>query len=126
MNPVLLNIILLVFGAAVGGVASSLILKGRKFVDLEKTQRQSIEMLEKSQLEAKTIKSETESSVEKHKATIAHEVEIREKRVAKLSEGLAQKEEFLKKREERNNELRLRLAKEREDMQIFERNLAKI
>ena len=70
MNPVLLNIILLVFGAAVGGVASSLILKGRKFVDLEKTQRQSVEMLEKSQLEAKTIKSETESSVEKHKATI--------------------------------------------------------
>lgn len=77
-------------------------------------------MKEQSKEEAQQIINETTERVQKRRENIEQFIKNKEERIAKLEESLKQKSTSLKKREERNNDLKLKLASYKEETQSLE------
>src|SRR3989338_7272823 len=117
------NIILVVVGFLVGLGGMFLALRGKKFVDIEKTKSEAENLLRKSTEDSKNIQAETIDAIEKRKKDLETESEKRQERLVKTEELLKNKEELLKKREDRNKETSLRLASLKEEAQSVEEML---
>ena len=104
-------------GGGTGLILSTILLRGRDFINLEKREQSARERVEQSTEEANKIKSETREYVEKKKNSIAQEKEKREERAKKLKSALEQKEAIVTKREEKNAETKKEIIKTQEEIE---------
>lgn len=114
------NIVYIVAGVLGGLFIGLVVLKNKKFVNLEKDVETARELIAKSQEEARVLKDDTKSFVEKRMKTIEQEDIERNERLNKIAEALKNKEESLKKREDRNNEIKLKLVTYKEETEALE------
>ncbi len=118
-----INIILVTAGFLVGLGGMFLALRGKKFVDIERTKLEAENLVKKSTEDSKNIRVETVDAIEKRKKDLELESEKRQERLIKTEELLKNKEELLKKKEDRNREVSLRLASLKEEAQSIEEML---
>lgn len=120
------NILLIILGAGSGLLASTIFLKGRNLFDFDKKKKTAIELLEKSQNEAKTILEETTAHVHKKRESLKQDVEKREQRLEKIQEALTAKEDVIKRREDRNREINLNLATSNEELHTAQESIKRL
>ncbi|MEK7673170.1 MAG: Rnase Y domain-containing protein [Patescibacteria group bacterium] len=114
------NIIYIVIGSGLGLTSAIFLFKNKKFIDLEKDALTAQELIKSAKEESVRIKEEITSHVQTRKESIEQYEQKRNEKLSKNQEALKHKEEFINKREERNHELKLRIAtleEEREAMQ---------
>lgn len=89
----------------------------KKIFDFEKKQKEAQDVFLKSKGEADSLLGETQKRVSKTKEILEEDIKKREERVKKLSDALNSKEEVIKKKEARNNEIKLKEASLKEEAQ---------
>ncbi|MBI5753923.1 DUF3552 domain-containing protein [Candidatus Peregrinibacteria bacterium] len=116
----MINIIYLFVGLATGGFISLVALKRMKFFDIEKNKKTAEEMINKSKEDSREIINETKNNIENRASALRQESLKKEERLNKAETTLKNKEEMIKKREERNNETRLRAATYSEELNTLQ------
>lgn len=115
------EIILYIFGGAfalaIGFGLTIVFIKDKNVFDFEKKSKEAGEMLISSEKEALRITETTKSNEEIAKENLREELNRRNSRISKIKEALKQKEHFFEKREERNRELKLKIATLEEETQ---------
>lgn len=111
----MLNFIYILGGLIIGALVSLKAAKSLKFIDVEKDRKTAEDLIVKTKEEAGKIKTETRTYIENRQRTFQHELNKRKERLSKLDEALVHREEAFKKREERNSELKLRIATQNEE-----------
>ncbi|MFA7686198.1 MAG: Rnase Y domain-containing protein [Candidatus Gracilibacteria bacterium] len=102
---------------------SSIIFSKKKLFDYNEKVKDSEEILSKSKKEAETVLEDTKKRVERTKSLFEEDVLKREERAKKLKEALDFKEEVIKKKETRNNEIKLKEASLKEEAQSTQANI---
>lgn len=116
----MISTLLIIGGIMTGLAVSHVILKGKNIFDFGKREKTAKEIIEKSKKEAWAIIDKTKKYVEKRRESFQQEETQRENRLKKTAESLVVKEEFLKKREERNKEINLTIAAGNEETQTMQ------
>ncbi len=114
------NLILTVIGAAAGFSVYYFFIHKSNFFDLDKRKKEAENQMDKSKEEATKLVNETSQYVQKLKNQLEEEVQFKKERFSKMEEALNNKEQNVQKREERNNEVKLRLASLNEELQLVE------
>lgn len=117
------NIIYTLIGLVAGGFVSTVALKRMKFFDVEKDKKVAEEMMEKSKSDAEVIKKQAEDYVQNRITFFKQEAEKRTERLGKVEAALNTKEEFVKKREERIKEVKLKIATLSEEEDTFRKRI---
>lgn len=107
--------ILLGMVAGLGGMF--IFFKGQGFIDVDKRKKDAEVLLEQKQEEAKTFLEETKNDVENFRKNAHEEVERRADRLKKMEESLGYKEQSVNKKDEKNKELKLKIASIEEELQ---------
>jgi ribonuclease Y len=111
-------------GVLVGGfLISAFVFGKRKLFDFNDKVKQAEEILAKSKGEMEVILEETKKRTAHLKETSAIDAARREERAKKTKESLDFKEEIIKKKEARNNEIKLRIASFKEEAQTTQNNI---
>lgn len=110
--------ILISLASVLVGLGGGLIFfKYRKLFDFEKRKHESEEIVQKSKKEAEEILSEIKERIKKRKETLTEEMNERTLRIKKIEEKLKNREESVKRREQTNNEIKLKAAEIEEGAQ---------
>jgi len=117
------NIIYIIIGLVGGGFLSTLALKRRKFLDLEKDKKEAEDLIAKSKSEAESIKKQSAECVQNRITLFKQDSEKRSERLNKFETTLSTKEDFVKKRGERLKELRLKMATLTEESDTFQKRI---
>jgi ribonucrease Y len=113
--------ILIFIGAVVTGlVLSVFVLKNSKLLNLEKKQETAAQIKINAKEVADKILNETKDSVEKRSKSIEQDYELKRERLKKRNNVLNEKEGFVKKKEDRLKEAKLKLASFNESVQATE------
>lgn len=107
-------------GVVAGLVGGIFLLKGKKFIDLDKDKKTAEELIERSEKEGNQIKEETIRYVEKRKENFTQAMENKKNRLKTLEESLIYKEEVINKREERNKEKETKIKEKSEEIKKLE------
>lgn len=100
-----------------------LALKGMKFFDVEKDKKVAEEMVVKSKEESIAIRKQATEAVQNRIAFFKQESEKRSERLNKIEGALNTKEEFIKKKEERVKDVRLKMATIAEEGDTFQKKI---
>lgn len=120
------NIILIAATLVLGAFVSSKYLLRTNAFDFSKKEQQAAELLSKSKTEAEEVFSSTKSLVEKKRENLQQYIQRKEDYLKKTEQSLNKKEELLNTKSNRNSELKLRLAKEHEDLQSLKESIKRI
>ncbi len=121
MTLVIIGLITLIGGAFI----SSYILRGKNLINFEKKEQECAEMIKTAQEESEEIKSKAAEQVDRYKKDLAENARRKEERIGKIEISLKNKEEFLKKKEERNQDIKLKLASLKEETQSLEHTITR-
>jgi ribonuclease Y len=111
-------------GTLIASLSISLVFfSKKKLFDYNEKTKESEELVSKSKKEAEIILEETKRRVTKTKELFEGDLAKREERVKKLKEALDFKEEIIKKKEARNNEIKLKEASLKEEVQSAQANI---
>ena len=117
------NILILITTCGLGFTTSAFLLKNRKIIDFSKKAKDAENMKEKSKEDALKIIKETKERVQKRRENIKQFIKNKEGRISKLEESLKQKSASLRKKEDRNNDVKLKLASYKEETQSLENSI---
>lgn len=117
------NIIYILIGLVGGGFVSTVALKRMKFFDVEKDRKLAEEMIEKSKAEAELIRKQGAEYVQNRVTAFKQDSDKKTERLNKIEAALVAKEEFVKKREERLKEVRLRIATLTEESDTLQKRI---
>ncbi len=96
-----------------------------KIFDFEKRRENAMKIVAESEADAARLRVEATEKAKIIKERSLSEAKKREERIAKLGEVLKNKESFIEKKELRNNDLRLEIVTEQEDMQFKQEQIKK-
>lgn len=116
----MINILIFVGAAIFGGAASFVALSGRKFIDLEKDKGRAEDVVNMSLVEAEKIVDDTKKRMGDRRTQLQEEEKQKQERLALVQSALDKKETSIKRREELNSEIELRLASQREETQSLQ------
>jgi ribonucrease Y len=117
MNSVIIYIFAGAGAIVLGFLSTFLLLKKRKFIDLEKNREKSEQIINESKETAVKISTENKERVENFKTRLKEEIIKREERIKKVKTSLSNKEDSIAKKEQRLNEVKLRIASYKEETQ---------
>ena len=122
----MLNFIITAVGIFSGVLVSSHLINKYKIFDVDKKRQDATEILEQSKNEAEAIKKEGEMRLEQLKKHLEEDHELREARLKKIKDSLSHKGESLSKKENRAQEVKLKLASYKEEIQSAQDQLKRI
>jgi len=105
---------------------SSLFFKKRKLFDFEEEKRKAEDLIEKGKKEADKILKETKEQIIKVKEAYRLDVEKKEERIKKLEEVLNYREKTTDRKEDKINELRLKVASYKEALQTIQEGTKRV
>ncbi len=121
----MVNIVYILMGLIGGVLSSRLVTKRMKFFDPERDMKIAEDAIQQSKREAEGIKRETIERIENHAAVFKQDTFKKQERLNKIEVALGVKAESLKKREDRNKEVKLMVAaaaEESDTMQLRIKN----
>jgi ribonuclease Y len=105
---------------AAGALLSYLFLLKSKLFDPKENELKAEKLLEEAKTEAKQIINKTKEDVQNRKKDFEHIFDKKEERHKNTEKSLKQKEDVLRKRQERHNQIKLKIASQREQVQVLE------
>ncbi len=126
MSTILFNLLLILGAGGLGAFFSVKYLLKTNSVDLEKKQKEAEVLIEKSKTEAAEFLNESKTIVQKKRENIEQYIQRKEERIQKLEQSLTKKEELINTKESRNNDFKLRLAKDQEEVQSLRESIKRI
>jgi len=109
-------------GFVFGFTVSAYIFSKRKIFDFNKKTEESKEIVEKSKKESEVLLEENKKRITHARYMYNQDAEKREERAKKVKESLDFKEDVIKKKETRNNEIKLKIASLKEEVQSAQGN----
>jgi len=104
---------------------SSAFFRKRKLFDFDQEKKKAEEIIEKGKLSGESLLKETKEQLGKIKETFKMDAEKKEERIKKLEEVLNYREKNIDKKEDRINELRLKVASYKESLQTAQETIKK-
>lgn len=115
----MLKLIEILIGIVAGFLITHLLLRGKNVFDFEKKTEEAKKLISKAKNEAETILGDTKKQTEELSKRLKEYEQKREERIKKLEQNLQTKEDLLIKKENKNNETKLKLASEEEEIQAL-------
>lgn len=119
--------ILIISGAFLGGIfLAILVLRGKKMVDIEKTQEKAEKMLSESKSKAEGILNEAKEKDQARKKRALEDEKLRQELLNSMEKTVANKQESINKKEEKTKELKAVLTTQEKEISALEEKVEKL
>lgn len=108
-----------------GGFITSYLLKGKNLLNFHKKEQEASDIIKSAKEESEDILVKAKEQLERYKKDLHDNAKRKEERISKIEASLNNKGEFIKKKEERNQDLKLKTASLKEEVQSFEHNISR-
>jgi ribonuclease Y len=125
MELTIIDILIVAGGVAAGAVISVLVL-GKKILDPSQKIKSAEELVLKAEKEKAEITTSAKERVKRAKDQLEHEVKNHEERTEKIKKALLYKEDVLDKKQKKNEELKLKIASQKEESSVLQDGVKKL
>ncbi len=112
MNNIYINLIFALLGIGLGAVVIFIRAKAKQSINIEDVQNQFEEKIKQSNTEANLIISEAKERVQHRRESLSNDIDRREGHITKVRQTLEEREENIKKSEDKNRQKELALNSE--------------